>query len=223
MGHLITVATCSLNQWVLDWEGNRNRIIESIQKAKAAGATLRVGPELEICGYGCLDHFLEEDLYLHCWENLAIIIQHPDCQDILLDIGMPVMHRNNRFNCRIIAFGGKIILIRPKLSLAQDGNYREGRFFIPWARQTHVEDYYLPRMIQKIQGAIKVPIGDAVVSTPDTCFGAETCEELFTPNSPHIGMSLNGVEVITNSSGSHWTLRKLDVRLSLILEATRCV
>jgi NAD+ synthase (glutamine-hydrolysing) len=34
-------------------------------------------------------------------------------------------------------------------------------------------------------------------------------------------MSLNGVEIITNSSGSHWTLRKLDVRLSLILEATR--
>jgi hypothetical protein len=27
--------------------------------AKSKGATLRVGPELEIPGYGCLDHFLE--------------------------------------------------------------------------------------------------------------------------------------------------------------------
>lgn len=52
MGHLITVATCSLNQWVLDWEGNVQRIIESIQLAKEAGARLRVGPELEITGYG---------------------------------------------------------------------------------------------------------------------------------------------------------------------------
>ena len=44
--HLVTVATCSLNQWVLDWEGNLRRIKESIQLAKEAGATLRVGPEV---------------------------------------------------------------------------------------------------------------------------------------------------------------------------------
>jgi NAD+ synthase (glutamine-hydrolysing) len=50
MGHLITVATCSLNQWALDFEGNTKRIIESIQQAKTARAALRVGPELEICG-----------------------------------------------------------------------------------------------------------------------------------------------------------------------------
>ena len=40
----------SLNQWALDFEGNAARIIESIRQAKAAGATLRVGPELEITG-----------------------------------------------------------------------------------------------------------------------------------------------------------------------------
>jgi NAD+ synthase (glutamine-hydrolysing) len=50
MGHLVTLATCSLNQWALDFEGNAERIIESIRQAKAAGATLRVGPELEITG-----------------------------------------------------------------------------------------------------------------------------------------------------------------------------
>jgi NAD+ synthase (glutamine-hydrolysing) len=86
MGHLIIVATCSLNQWALDFEGNLERILESIRIAKEQGATLRVGPELEITykwklwsymiiykykdlieilltysfsGYGCLDHFLE--------------------------------------------------------------------------------------------------------------------------------------------------------------------
>ena len=48
MGHLITVATCSLNQWVLDFEGNLERILESIRIAKEYGAKLRVGPELEI-------------------------------------------------------------------------------------------------------------------------------------------------------------------------------
>ncbi|KAK2737415.1 glutamine-dependent NAD(+) synthetase [Myotisia sp. PD_48] len=221
MGHLIKVATCSLRNWALDYEGNRRRIVESIHKAKAAGASLRVGPELEICGYSCLDHLLEADLYLHCWEILCLILQDRSCDGILLDIGMPVMHRNTRFNCRIICLDGKILLIRPKLWLANDGNYREMRYFTPWGRPRHLEEYYLPRMVRDIQGSVKVPIGDAVISTPDTCIGIETCEELFTPHSPHHDMSLNGVEIISNSSGSHHTLRKLDTRVSLIMEATR--
>jgi NAD+ synthase (glutamine-hydrolysing) len=76
-------------------------------------------------------------------------------------------------------------------------------------------------MIQKIQGSIKVPIGDAVISTPDTCFAAESCEEIFVPDSPHVDLGLNGVEIITNSSGSHHQLRKLDQRLNLIVNATQ--
>jgi NAD+ synthase (glutamine-hydrolysing) len=43
MGRLAILATCNLNQWALDFEGNRDRIIESIRQAKAKGATLRVG------------------------------------------------------------------------------------------------------------------------------------------------------------------------------------
>ncbi|KAJ0330220.1 hypothetical protein COL5a_003278 [Colletotrichum fioriniae] len=221
MGHLITVATCSLNQWALDWEGNAARIIESIQKAKAAGARLRVGPELEICGYGCLDHLLEQDLYLHCFEMLRRILLDETCHGILLDIGMPVQHRNQRFNCRVLCLDGKILMIRPKMWLANDGNYREMRHFTPWMHPRQTEEYHLPRILQDIQGSTHVIFGDAVVSTPDTCFGAETCEELFTPNAPHIAMSLDGVEIITNSSGSHFTLQKLDTRLQLIMEATR--
>ncbi|KAH7151785.1 carbon-nitrogen hydrolase [Dactylonectria estremocensis] len=221
MGHLITVATCSLNQWALDWEGNTERIIRSIHQAKDAGARLRVGPELEICGYGCLDHLLEQDLYLHCWEMLQKILLDKSCYGCVLDIGMPVQHRNQRFNCRVLCLDGKILMIRPKMWLANDGNYREMRHFTPWLQPRETEDYHLPRMIQELQGATHVTFGDAVVSTPDTCFGAETCEELFTPRSPHIDMSLDGVEVFTNSSGSHFTLQKLDLRLQLITEATR--
>ncbi|KAH3679911.1 hypothetical protein WICMUC_000654 [Wickerhamomyces mucosus] len=220
MGHYITVATCSLNQWALDFEGNRDRILESIKIAKEKGATLRVGPELEITGYGCLDHFLENDLYLHSWEMYASIINNKETQGILLDIGLPILHKNVRYNCRIISYNGKILLIRPKLWLANDGNYREMRFFTPWQRPRYVESYTLPRIIQKITGQVSVDFGDAVISTLDTVIGAETCEELFTPNSPHIGMSLDGVEIITNSSGSHHELRKLDTRLNLIKEAT---
>ena len=171
-----------MNQWALDFEGNTARIIESIKKAKAAGATLRVGPELEITGYGCLDHFLEGDIFMHSWEMLASIIQDPDCQDILIDVGMPVRHRNVRYNCRVLVYNKKVLLIRPKMWLANDGNYREMRYFTPWQRPREVEDYYLESIVGNITDQYKVPFGDAVISTRDTCVGAETCEELFTPN-----------------------------------------
>ncbi|KAF1991728.1 glutamine-dependent NAD(+) synthetase with GAT domain-containing protein [Aulographum hederae CBS 113979] len=221
MGHLVTLATCSLNQWALDWEGNKDRIVKSIHQAKAVGATLRVGPELEISGYGCLDHFLEADVYLHCWEMLEKILTDESCHGILLDIGMPVAHRNVRYNCRIVCLNGRILFIRPKIFLANDGNYRENRYFTPWSRPKYHEEYYLPRRIRNLMGGtIKVPIGDVLLSTPDTCIGIETCEELFTPDSPHNQMSLNGAEIITNSSGSHHLLRKLDQRIKLVLDAT---
>ncbi len=36
---------------------------------------------------------------------------------------------------------------------------------------------------------------------------------------PHIQYSLNGAEIILNSSGSHHELRKLDTRINLITNA----
>lgn len=52
---------------------------------------------------------------------------------------------------------------------------------------------------------------------------SETCEELFTPSSPHIQYAINGVEIICNSSGSHHNLRKLNVRVQLMRSASsRC-
>lgn len=54
---------------------------------------------------GCrLDHFLEDDTILHSWECLSEIILHPDCQDILLDVGMPVKHKVFAFNPLMIPY-----------------------------------------------------------------------------------------------------------------------
>ncbi|ORY78946.1 hypothetical protein BCR37DRAFT_98573 [Protomyces lactucae-debilis] len=219
MGHFVVLATCSLNQWALDFDGNLERIVQSIRIAKERGAKMRVGPELEVPGYGCLDHFLEGDTYLHSWEVMGKILQDTTCHGILLDIGMPVMHRNVKYNCRVLALDGKILMIKPKDALCNDGNYREMRYFTPWNKPQQIEPFILPRFIAAICGETEVPFGDAVISLRDTVVGAETCEELFTPQSPHINMSLNGVEIFTNSSGSHHELRKLNRRVNLMKEA----
>jgi NAD+ synthase (glutamine-hydrolysing) len=217
---LVTLATCNLNQWALDFEGNLGRIIESIEIAKARGARYRLGPELEIPGYGCEDSFLEEDTILHSWECLAEILKSDLTDGIICDIGMPILHKNARYNCRLFLLNRQILLIRPKLFLADDGNYREGRWFVPWQFSRQLEDHYLPRMIREITRQDTVPIGDAAIATRDTALASETCEELFTPNSPNIYLGLDGIEIISNGSGSHHELRKLQRRVELIQGAS---
>jgi NAD+ synthase (glutamine-hydrolysing) len=64
------------------------------------------------------------------------------------------MHKSVKYNCRVIIADGKIVMIRPKMFLANDGNYRELRFFTPWTPRK-VEQYYLPRMISKITNQVR--------------------------------------------------------------------
>ncbi|XP_045414166.1 glutamine-dependent NAD(+) synthetase isoform X3 [Lemur catta] len=133
---------------------------------------------------------------------------------------MPVMHRNVRYNCRVIFLNRRILLIRPKMALANEANYRELRWFTPWCKSRQIEEYFLPRMIQDLTKQETVPFGDAVLATQDTCIGSEICEELWTPHSPHIDMGLDGVEIMTNASGSHHVLRKAHARVDLVTMAT---
>jgi NAD+ synthase (glutamine-hydrolysing) len=214
------LATCNLNQWAMDFEGNLGRIRESIRQAKALHCTFRVGPELEVTGYGCEDHFLENDTFVHAWEVVRDLLSDDLTDGILCDIGMPVMHRNVGYNCRIFILNRKIILIRPKMCMANDGNYRELRYFTPWEPTRPLEDYKLPLSIRAACGQTSVKLGFAAISANDTVLAAETCEELFAPHSPHIDMALDGVEIIVNGSGSHHQLRKLNQRVDLIKNAT---
>uniref|UniRef100_A0A452TLZ8 Glutamine-dependent NAD(+) synthetase n=1 Tax=Ursus maritimus TaxID=29073 RepID=A0A452TLZ8_URSMA len=60
----------------------------SIEIAKRKGARYRLGPELEICGYGCWDHYYESDTLLHSLQVLAALLESPVTQDIICDVGM---------------------------------------------------------------------------------------------------------------------------------------
>ena len=85
---------------------------------------MQVGPELEIPGYGCEDHFMEIDTVQHSWEVLAELLKGDLTEGIVCDLGMPIIHRGVRYNCRVFALDGRLLLIRPKMTLADDGNYR---------------------------------------------------------------------------------------------------
>jgi NAD+ synthase (glutamine-hydrolysing) len=99
---------------------------------------------------------LESDLFLHCWESLAAIISNPAASDCILDIGMPVRHNGVCYNCRVIVLNKKILLIRPKMAMCEEGNYFEARWFTPWTRHQEVDDYPLEDVISSITGQMTV-------------------------------------------------------------------
>ncbi|KAI9660429.1 MAG: glutamine-dependent NAD(+) synthetase [Bathelium mastoideum] len=188
-GHLVVVATSQLNQWALDYIGNLQRIKSAVRQAQAKEATILITPELSISGYGLLDHFLELDTVMHSWEIVAELLQDKDLYGIVIDVGLPVIHRGVLFNCRCILLNGDIQLVRPKMTLASEGQFRENRYFTPWPRR-YVEDFTLPEPVATVVGKKTVCIGDAILSFQDTLVGWESCEELFQERVPHSDLYL---------------------------------
>uniref|UniRef100_A0A1I7YUW2 Glutamine-dependent NAD(+) synthetase n=1 Tax=Steinernema glaseri TaxID=37863 RepID=A0A1I7YUW2_9BILA len=217
----IKLAVCTVNQWVLDFQGNYERIMKTCREAHKKGASVRLGPELEIPGYGCSDHFMEFDTEMHSWEILAKIVKDSkELQDLLIITGMPVRIKCCLYNCMISIINGKIIFIRPKLTLCDDDIYRETRYFVPWTQRKQVVQFKLPENLGLEQKT--VPFGDAVIISGDHIkIGFEICEELWTANSPSVDLALSGVDIICNGSGSHHILGKSHRRINeLVLGAS---
>ncbi len=157
---------------------------------------------------------------------------------LICDFGMPILYRGARYNCRVLCCNRKILLIRPKTAMADSGNYRESRYFTAYqppaergvgngsggggSSDSSQEHLQLPKFWQEKYGQKSAPFGIMSVQCEDgTTIGCESCEELWTPQSEHIRLSLTGVEIIGNGSGSHHELRKLNSRLELMVSATR--
>ena len=123
---------------------------------------------------------------------------------------MPVLHKNVLFNCRLMCLNRQILLIRPKITLADNGNYREPRWFTAWKGKEHqMEDHVLPRFIQDLTKQRSVPFGNAVIESADNIsLGYEICEEMWVPHNMSTQLALDGVEIILNPSGSHYERHK---------------
>lgn len=58
----------------------------------------------------------------------------------------PVVHKGVRYNCRVVFYNKRLVLIRPKMCLAMDGNYREARWFTAWTKY-RFEDIAIPSIL----------------------------------------------------------------------------
>lgn len=159
------VSVVALNQWAMDFDGNLKRVIEcklfygiynyfffkyryhklyyfyilAVKQAHKQGSTIRVGVELELSGYSCLDHFFEKDTETHCWESLIELLRFSKDLNMIIVTGMPVRFRAAIYNCMVVCAKGKIILIHPKNAMCDDDVYRESRYFKSWKHGTKLQ------------------------------------------------------------------------------------
>lgn len=213
----VRLATFSLNQHVLAFDENKDRIIRALKMAKASGAKLGITSELSLCGYSCADHFLEPETEKNCFLSLAEILRRApeEFPDIVFLVGMPMCFMRVRYNVDVICLNNQILLIRPKINLANDLAYYEERWFTKWDTSRGILKFVLPKELQ-FAGQIHAPFGEAILRFGRIDVGVTKCEELFCDSPSHIPLVLFGCHILLNSSGSHHSLRKLEERADLI-------
>ncbi|KAI3872053.1 hypothetical protein MKX03_001400 [Papaver bracteatum] len=86
-------------------------------------------------------------------------------------------------------------MIRPKFWLANDGNFRESRWFTAWKQRDHLEEFQLPSDVAEALSITSVPFGYGYIQFLDTVVAAEFCEELFAPIPPLAKLALDGVVI----------------------------
>lgn len=149
---------------------------------------------------------------------------------------MPISKDSSLYNCRVLILNSKIIAIRPKTILANNGNYRENRWFTTWDDSLNCCWFKLPLIVSKVTNQDYVPFGSNLVldlqfnlnlndqqfgNTSSVRLGFEICEELWNPEPEHINLfNKRGCNLVCNSSASYWEIRKLNKTLDLIKMAT---
>lgn len=87
-----------------------------------------------------------------------------------------------------------------------DGNYCELWWFMVWMCVNEVEEFTLSESCARfgMDGKMSVVFGDGVVVFDDVGLGCEMCEELWMFDVLYIVLVLNGIEIVSNGSGSYY-------------------
>ncbi|MBE9561257.1 MAG: NAD(+) synthase [Proteobacteria bacterium] len=206
----IKVGSASLNQTPLDWNNNKNNIIDAINTAKNNKINILCLPELCISGYGCEDAFLAPGTLRQSLKVLAKIVPHT--KDIIVSVGLPLLYQNRIYNTVALLVNEKIAGFVVKQFLPNDGIHYEKRWFqtLPHGTQTNIEIDHQ-----------QYPIGDIYFDCGGIKIGFEICEEAWVADRPGIKLAAKGVDIILNPSASHFAFGKHKIRKQFVLEGSR--
>lgn len=203
------IAGASLNQTPLDWSGNLSRILEVIKSAKAQGVQVLAFPELCISGYGCEDSFFAIDTSDRALDSLLDIIDAS--ADMVIVVSLPMYYAGSLYNVAAVVQDKQLLGLNAKKNLPRDGIHYEPRWFRSWEPG---------RVVMADVAGSQVPFGDIYYDLGGIGMGIEICEEAWSKE-PAISKFAPYVDLVINSSASHFGLERFKVREQICANSSR--
>jgi NAD+ synthase (glutamine-hydrolysing) len=189
----LRIAMAQINPTVGDLAGNRDRIIETIGRARKAGAGIVAFPELAVTGYPPEDLLLKPQFVN---DNLRTLkdIQRAT-RGITAVVGF-VDKKERLYNAAAILHNGSLASVYHKILLPNYGVFDEYRYFRPGNRYSLITLW-----------GIKL--------------GVNICEDIWFSEGPTRSLALAGAEVIININASPYHKGKGKERLKMLAERAR--
>jgi NAD+ synthase (glutamine-hydrolysing) len=188
----LRLAMAQINVVVGDIDGNAQKIVQWMDRARDAGADVVTFPELALTGYPPEDLLLKPQFIDANLTALQKVVSRTS--DIVAIIGF-VDRQDDIFNAAAIAQNGKLVTAYHKMYLPNYGVFDEFRYFQPGTRCP----------VLQMDGAT---------------IGVSICEDIWYPDGPIFMQALSGgAEVIINISSSPYHAGKRRWRETML--ATR--
>lgn len=122
------IALAQINCMLGDLAGNSAKIIVYSERAKQAGASLLLTPEMSLCGYQPEDLLLRDGFYRACKSALHDLAKK--INGITVVVGHPHIEGGKRYNAASVLRDGKILATYCKHSLPNYSVFDEERYFL---------------------------------------------------------------------------------------------
>ena len=185
------LALAQMNATVGDFDGNAERIIESIHEARELGADLVAFPELALPGYPPEDLLLKPQFIRENHDRIAAIAA--ECRGIAAIVGY-IDSDSDIYNAAAFIHDGRIVGTYRKMYLPNYGVFDEDRYFAAGS---------------------ECP----VYTLNGTPVGVNICEDIWYATGPAVVQRAAGAEIIVNINGSPFHAGKRTFREKML--ATR--
>ncbi len=217
MEGLVRVAAAVPHLNLANVAANVRAHLDQLAEAKARHAGVAVFPELSLTGYTCGDLFFQATLQEQVRQGL-IALRDEMPGGLTAVVGVPLLTAGGLYNCAVVVTKGTIHGAVCKTYLPNNGEFYEKRWF-RGGRD-------LPGDAAADIGGQAVPVGSRLLFTTadGVTFGAELCEDLWSPLPPSTLMAVNGADIILNLSASNELIAKREYRQELIRQqSARCL
>ncbi len=192
-----------------DPEGNVQALLEVLDRARAATASLLLLPELALTGFTCEDLFFSASLQQTTRAALARLVAATAKGGTTVVVGAPLAVADGRlFNAALVLAEGRICGAVPKSHLPNYGEFYDRRWFTDGdGVELDVHDSELGDFRLSARQLFRV--GRARMAL-------EICEDLWAPDPPGARHALAGADLILNPSASNELVAKADYRRDLV-------